>query len=141
FTALSYPVGRWADRAPGVGLIALSFGLFAIVDLLLLGYGGLLSGVLAFVAAGVQAAVQGVSKSAWVARRMPGDLAGPAFGWLGTVQGFAILAGTLLVGALWTYVSATLAFGFSAALSVSGALFLLPLLRRNDSPSTAIPTR
>jgi len=136
FTGLSYPAGHWADRMPGVGLIALSFGLFAIVDLLLLGAGGLLAGVLAFLVAGVQVALQGVSESAWIGRRMPSESAASAFGWLGSVQGFAVLAGTLMVGALWTYVSAPLAFGVSAVLSVAGAALLLPLVR---TPSPAAP--
>lgn len=129
FAGMSYPAGRWADRSPGVGLVALSFGLFAVVDLLLIRNGGLVAGVLAFSVAGVQVGLQGVAESAWVARKMPAGLAGPAFGWLGMVQGLAILAGSLLAGGLWTYVSAPLAFGVSAALSVGGAVLLLPLLR------------
>ena len=128
FTGISYPAGQWADRSHGVGLVAASFALFALVDLLLIGNGGLLAGVLAFVAAGVQVGLQGVAESAWVARQMPAELAGPAFGWLGMVQGIAILAGSLLAGGLWTYVSAPLAFGVSGIFSVAGAVFLFPLL-------------
>jgi MFS family permease len=137
FTGMSYPAGRWADRSPGLGLVALSFGLFAVVDLLLIVRGGLLFGVLAFTVAGVQVGLQGVTESAWVARKMPAELAGPAFGWLGMVQGIAILAGSLLVGGLWTYVSAPLAFGVSAVLSVAGAALLLPLIvpRSGGRPS------
>jgi MFS family permease len=129
FTGMSYPAGRWADRSPGVGLVALSFVLFAVVDVLLIRNEGLLGGVLAFTAAGVQVGLQGVAESAWVARQMPAGLAGPAFGWLGMVQGLAILAGSLLAGGLWTYVSAPLAFSVSAVLSVAGAVLLVPLLR------------
>ncbi|MGA7923829.1 MAG: MFS transporter [Thermoplasmata archaeon] len=132
FTGLSYPAGRWADRSPGLGLVAASFGLFAVVDLLLIGGGGLLGGILAFSVAGIQVGLQGVTESAWVARKMPLALVGPAFGWLGMVQGIAILAGSLLAGGLWTYVSAPLAFGVSAVLSMAGAALLVPLLIRPD---------
>lgn len=128
FTGISYPAGRWADRFHGVGLVAVSFALFALVDVLLIGNGGLLGGILAFTVAGVQVGVQGVTESAWIARQMPGELAGPAFGWLGTVQGVAVLVGSLVVGGLWTYVSAPLAFGVSAVFSVAGAALLTPLL-------------
>jgi MFS family permease len=138
FTGISYPAGHWADRSHGVGLVALSFLLFAIVDLLLIGNGGLLAGVLAFVAAGVQVGLQGVTESAWVAGQMPAELAGPAFGWLGMVQGVAILAGSLLVGGLWTYVSAPLAFEASAVLSVAGAVLLVPLLSPRARTRTAL---
>lgn len=134
FTGLSYPAGHWADRSPGVGLVALSFVLFAVVDLFLIAGSGLLWGILAFTVAGVQVGLQGVTESAWVARRMPPGLVGSAFGWLGMVQGIAILAGSLLVGGLWTYVSAPLAFGVSALLSVAGATLLLPLLINRPGP-------
>lgn len=138
YTGMSYPAGHWADRSPGVGLVALSFGLFAVVDLLLIQRGGLLFGVLAFTAAGIQVGLQGVAESAWVARKMPAQLAGPAFGWLGMVQGIAILVGSLLVGGLWTYVSAPVAFAVSAVLSVAGAALLLPLiLPRTGGPASA----
>ncbi|MFZ0830112.1 MAG: MFS transporter [Thermoplasmata archaeon] len=141
YTGMSYPAGRWADRSPGLGLVALSFLLFAVVDLLLIDRGGLLLGILAFTAAGVQVGLQGVTESAWVARKMPAQLAGPAFGWLGMVQGIAILVGSLLVGGLWTYVSAPLAFGVSAVLSVAGAALLLPLIVPHASrpASAALP--
>lgn len=139
FTGLSYPAGRWADRSPDVRLIAVSFALFAGVDVLLLGYGGLLAAVLAFVVAGVQVGLQGVTESAWVGRRMPGDLAAPAFGWLGTIQGFAILGGSVLAGGLWTYVSAPLAFEVSAVLSIAGASLLIPLWLPGRAPAVLVP--
>ncbi len=141
FTGISYPAGRWTDRFHGVGLVAVSFALFALVDVLLIGNGGLLGGILAFAVAGVQVGIQGVTESAWIAREMPGELAGPAFGWLGTVQGVAVLVGSLVVGGLWTYVSAPLAFGVSAVFSVAGAALLIPLLfpgsraRNGSSPA------
>jgi MFS family permease len=138
FTSVSYPSGRWADRFPGVGLVALSFVLFAVVDLLLVGNGSLLAGVLAFVVAGVQVGLQGVTESAWVARHMPAELAGPAFGWLGMVQGVTVLGGSLLVGGLWTYVSAPLAFVVSAVFSLAGAALLLPLFTSRPGSVPAV---
>jgi len=140
FTGLSYPAGHWADRRPGVALIALSFGLFALVDLCLAGPSSLLFGLLAFVFAGIQVGLQGVVESAWVARQVPAELAGPAYGWLGMVQGFTILVGSLIAGGLWTYVSATLAFEVSAAFSLAGAvlvLFARPSARGASSASSA----
>ncbi len=127
FAGLSYPGGRWVDRAPGLLPIAISFALFAGVDAALIAGHGLGAGVVAFSVAGVQAGLQGVAESAWVGRRVARESAGAAFGWLGTVQGMAILAGSLLAGALWTYRSATLAFEVSAVLSLAGAGLLLPV--------------
>ena len=144
FTGLSYPAGRWADRSPGLALVAVSFGLFAVVDFFLIESGGpaggVLAGVLAFVFAGVQVGLQGVTESAWVARRTPADLVGPAFGWLGMVQGLAILAGSLLAGGLWTYVSAPVAFEVSAGFSLAGAALLAPVMvaERRSAPPPAM---
>ncbi len=87
YTIVSYPAGHLSDRSPGLGLVALSFVLFALVDLFLVVGGGLLIGVLAFVVAGVQVGIQGVAEAAWVARNVSPQLAGRAFGRLGTVQG------------------------------------------------------
>ncbi len=145
FAGLSYPVGRWVDRLPSVGLVAISFALFAVVDLLLIGNRGLLGGVLAFTVAGVQVAFQGVAESAWVGRRVPSDIAGSAYGWLGMVQGMAILGGSLLAGALWTYANADLAFEVSAGLALAGAVLLIPAHLAGGSPgadgSEPLPAR
>jgi len=135
FAGLSVPVGGWADRAPGVLLVGASFVLFAAVDAFLASPPGIVFAVLAFVVAGVQVGLQGVAESAWLVRQVSGPLVGPAFGWLGMVQGFGILAGSLLVGALWTYVSAPLAFGISAMFCLAGALLLLPAARLASRPA------
>jgi MFS family permease len=127
FAGLSFPSGRWVDRAPGLGPVALSFALFAVVDLALIGGHGLWGGVVVFSAAGVQVALQGVAESAWIGRRVAREDAGAAFGLLGTVQGMAVLAGSLLAGALWTYRTAALAFEVSAVLSIAGAALLVPV--------------
>lgn len=131
FTGIAYPAGHWADRAPGVGLIALSFGLFIAVDVLLILGGSASEGTLAlliavgaFVIAGIQVGLQGVAESAWLARQVPPGLAGRVFGRLGLIQGLAILAGSLLVGALWTYINAPFAFATSAVLCLGGIALL-----------------
>ncbi len=137
FAGLSVPVGGWADRAPGIGLVALSFVLFAVVDGFLAGPPDLAFGLLAFVAAGAQVGFQGVAESAWLARHVPAEQVGPAFGWLGLVQGFSVLAGSLMAGAIWTYVSAPLAFGVSAVCCAAGALLLLPVARARPRAAPA----
>jgi MFS family permease len=137
YTGISIPAGRWADRAPGIGLLAVSFGLFGVVDLLLAAPGSLLFGGLAFLLAGIQIGLQGVTESAWLARQVPPDLAGAAFGWLGLVQGITVLVGSLIVGGIWTYVSAPLAFGVSALFVLSGAVVLLFV--RTPPPAFPLP--
>jgi MFS family permease len=127
YTIVAYPAGHLSDRSPGLWLVALSFVLFALVDLFLVVGGGLVIGILAFVVAGVQVGIQGVAESAWVARNVSPSLAGRAFGRLGTVQGVTILLGSLLVGGLWTYFTPALAFAASGVLCIIGAALLGPV--------------
>jgi len=48
-----------------------------------------------------------------------------AFGTLATVNGIGDFASSLVVGALWTAFGAPLAFAYSAALLLAGALMVL----------------
>ncbi|TNY05442.1 hypothetical protein EW661_22775 [Escherichia coli] len=49
---------------------------------------------------------------------------GTAFGWLNLTMGALLLPASLLFGALWEGVSATVAFGFSAGCALAAALLL-----------------
>jgi MFS family permease len=129
YTVVAYPAGHFSDRSPGLWLVAVSFVLFALVDVFLVVGGGLLLGILAFIVAGVQVGIQGVAESAWVARHVSPHLVGRAFGRLGTVQGLTILVGSLLVGGLWTFFTPAIAFATSGVLCVLGALMLWPASR------------
>ncbi len=129
YTIVPYPAGHWADRMPGAGLVSLSFALFVVVDLLLVAGGDVRGGVLAFLVgasaftvAGIQIGLQGVAELAWLSRHVPEGSAGRAFGRLGMIQGLAVLSGSLIVGGLWTYVNATVAFEVSAAFCSAGAV-------------------
>ena len=146
YTLVPFPAGPWADRIPGAGLVALSFALFVVVDLLLIAGGdvgsGMLAfviGVLAFTVAGIQIGVQGVAELAWLSRQVHEGLAGRVFGRLGLIQGMAILCGSLIAGALWTYVSPALAFEVSAVFCSAGAILVALAPRMGSSePNRAV---
>ena len=146
YTLVPFPAGHWADRIPGAGLVALSFALFVVVDLLLIAGGdvgsGMLAfviGVLAFTVAGIQIGVQGVAELAWLSRQVHEGLAGRVFGRLGLIQGMAILCGSLIAGALWTYVSPALAFEVSAVFCSAGAILVALAPRMGSSePNRAV---
>lgn len=127
YTGMAYPSGLLADRYPQIGLVAVSYLLFVPVDVLFIQRPTVGVALLAFLIAGVQIALSGVSQSAWISRTVgPGEV-GRAFGWFGTVQGVSSLAASVLVGALWTAYSAPLAFAVSAVLAVAGAALLVPI--------------
>ena len=50
---------------------------------------------------------------------------GMAFGTLATVNGIGDFASSIVVGALWSAFGTTVAFGYSAALSIVGAIMIL----------------
>jgi MFS-type transporter involved in bile tolerance (Atg22 family) len=57
---------------------------------------------------------------------------GMAFGVLATVNGAGDFLSSVVVGALWTAVGTTAAFGYSAVLFTAGALLLLRIQARTD---------
>ena len=60
---------------------------------------------------------------------------GVAFGTLATVNGIGDFLSSAVVGVLWTTFGITLAFGYSAVLSVAGALLVL---RVHDQPNNLL---
>lgn len=78
------------------------------------------------------AATEGVER-ALLADLAPPEQRGTAFGWLNLTTGALLLPASLLFGALWEGVSATVAFGFSAACALAAAGLLATWAR---PPST-----
>ncbi len=128
-----YPSGQMADRFPGLALIAGSYLLFAAVDGLLVLGGGIPGGVAVFVVAGFQVSLVTVAQSAWLGRQVPPALRGTAFGVFGAVQGFASLAGSVVVGLLWTAVSPDAGFALSGVVCVLATALLLVLVPREPA--------
>ncbi len=125
YAAASLPVGRIADRAPGIGLVAASYLLFLPVDVLLILETGVAGAVALMLAAGLQIALLDVAESAWLSRSVPPEQVGTVFGWFGGLRGVGSLAGSVLIGALWESVSVPVAFSVSAIFVVAAAVVLL----------------
>jgi MFS family permease len=98
-------IGMGWFAAPGWGLYAL-FGLYGVF----------------------MAATEGVER-AMLADLTPPEQRGTAFGWLNLVLGAMLLPASLLFGWLWEGVSATVAFGFSAACALAAAALLTAWVR------------
>ena len=80
------------------------------------------------------AATEGVER-ALLADLAPPEQRGTAFGWLNLTMGAMLLPASLLFGWLWEGLSATVAFGFSAACALLAALLLMLWVRPAESRS------
>jgi MFS family permease len=127
YAGLSFPSGILVDRFPRIGLVALSYALFAVVDLLFIATPSVPIALVAFFLAGAQIALSDVAQSAWITRAVAPDQVGRAFGWLGAIQGTSSLVASVLVGWLWTTYTPGLAFEVSAILAIASVALLLPI--------------
>ncbi len=141
YAGLSYPAGLLAVRFPGAGLVGVSFLLFVPVDVLFALTPSVGVALAAFGLAGAQIALADVTTSTWIGGTVDPASRGRAFGWFGAVQGAASLGASVIVGGLWTYYSAPVAFSASAVLAVLGAACLLPILGRRSAGDDAGPPR
>ncbi len=119
YAATAYPAGRLADRisprfllVAGIAcLVAANIVLALATGLVALGAGVLLWGL-------HMGLTQGLL-SAMVAHASPPDLRGTAFGVFNLVSGIAMLAASVVAGALWHYVSPAATFWAGALLAAA----------------------
>ncbi|MEQ8964393.1 MAG: MFS transporter [Azospirillaceae bacterium] len=121
----AYPVGVIADRADRVTLLILGLVLLVAADALLAfapGFSGLFGGVVLW---GLHMGFTQGLLSALVADAVPAELRGTAFGLFNLVTGVALLAASVLAGALWQGLGSRwtfLAGGTFAAATIAGLL-------------------
>jgi MFS family permease len=128
YAASAWPVGHWSDRGDGRHLLAAGIALLIAADVQLAlasGIGGVLAGTVLW---GLHmGATQGLL-SAMVADAAPADLRGTAFGLFNLLTGLALLAASVIAGALWTTVgpAGTFAAGAVFSLLAMAGLFAIP---------------
>ena len=86
--------------------------------------------VLVFALGGIYVAMTETLEDSFCAELASEAHHGMAFGVLATVNGVGDFLSSVIVGALWTAVGTTAAFGYSAVLFTVGALLILRI--RND---------
>jgi MFS family permease len=128
YGAASYPMGAIADRIGKKRVLLVGYFLGAITSVGL-AFPGTAYGYLAlvFVVGGFYIAVQDALEKAIAAELLPDELRGTGYGALATVNGIGDFVSSTLVGVLWTAVSPTAGFGFSAVLMLAGAFLLFRL--------------
>lgn len=127
YAASAYPLGVLSDRISRKVMLAAGIGLLIAADVVLalahnawaVGAGALLWGLHMGATQGLLAAI--------VADAAPADLRGTAFGVFNLMSSVALLAASIIAGALWTYFSPALTFYAGAAFA---AVALAGLMRR-----------
>ncbi|MDH5263232.1 MAG: MFS transporter [Betaproteobacteria bacterium] len=119
FAAVAYPAGRLADRLGARGLLAMGTAVLVAADLTLAvatGVAALSAGVALW---GIHMGLTQGLLSAMVAAAAPPERRGTAFGVFNLGCGIAMLAASVLAGALWHYVGPRATFIAGAALAAA----------------------
>ena len=131
YAASAYPLGKLSDNGNRRNLLAWGIVFLVVADLILA-----LAGTVWAVGAGAavwglhMGATQGLL-SALVADAAPADLRGTAFGVFNLASGAALLAASIIAGALWSFVGPAMTFYAGAAFSFVALAGLLAGTRNN----------
>ncbi len=136
-------IGGWlGDHYPKNGLLALGYLMSAAMSLCIIALPATLGTLaLVFILGGTNVALEETLEDSLCAELVAEEHHGVAFGAMATVNGIGDFFSSIIVGALWTAFGTAVAFSYSAALSVAGAILILRLRYSVDkSSSEALPT-
>ena len=125
-------IGGWlGDRFPKNRLLALGYLLAAVMSVCIMALPASMATLaLIFVLGGTNVALEETLEDSLCAELVSKEHHGIAFGALATVNGIGDLLSSVLVGVLWSACGTSVAFSYSAILSVLGALLVLRVARR-----------
>jgi MFS family permease len=128
YAAFAYIGGWLGDHFPKNKLLALGYTLAALMSLgIMFLPTSVLTLALIFILGGTNVALEETLEDSFCAELVDESQHGMAFGVLATVNGIGDFLSSIIVGALWTAFGTTVAFGYSAALSLAGAWLVLKL--------------
>jgi MFS family permease len=124
-------IGGWlGDRFPKNRLLAAGYGMSALMSLCIMTLPATVwTFVLIFVLGGTNVALEETLEDSLCAELVSKEQHGMAFGVLATVNGVGDFLSSIAVGLLWTGFGTTVAFSYSLALSLAGAMLVLSLRR------------
>jgi MFS family permease len=116
-------IGGWlGDRFPKNRLLAIGYFMSAVMSLCIMFLPANIGTLaLIFILGGTNVALEETLEDSLCAELTEESQHGMAFGVLATVNGVGDFLSSIIVGALWTGLGTTVAFGYSAALSLAGA--------------------
>lgn len=136
YAASAYPAGALSDRVDRVTILVVGLAFLIAADLLLAfvpSLTGLAAGVVLW---GLHMGFTQGLLATLVADAAPAELRGTAYGMFNLVTGIALLAASVVAGALWDAVGPEWTFIAGAAFAVLTVLGLIPVRRRLDGRGT-----
>lgn len=131
YALAAYPAGVLSDRFNRLTMLTIGFVLLIVADLVLAFPGGLAGVTLGVVLWGLHMGFTQGLLATLIADTAPPDLRGTAYGVFNMLGGIAVLAASILAGALWDSFGARATFLAGAGLTCV-ALFGTALVRRHD---------
>jgi len=125
----AWPAGVLSDQMGRYRLLIGGFALLIVADLMLAFDGGVVMVMIGVALWGLHMGLTQGLLSAMVADAAPPELRGTAFGMFNLVSGVALLAASVVAGALWDFVGPGGTF-LAGAVFTAVALVALPLARR-----------
>jgi MFS family permease len=125
-------IGGWiADRVKKKIVLAVGYSMAALMAIAIIALPvSIWTFALIFILGGTNVALEETAEDSFCAELVREEHHGMAFGVLATVNGVGDFLSSVIVGLLWTVFGTTIAFGYSAILSIAGAL----LVARVESP-------
>lgn len=128
----AYPAGALSDRMDRVTILGVGLVLLLAADLFLALVPGLMGIAVGVVLWGLHMGLTQGLLAALVADAVPAELRGTAYGMFNLVTGIALLAASIVAGALWESVGPEGTFLAGAAFCAATILGLYPVRRRLD---------
>lgn len=140
YALTSYPAGVLSDRMDRGTLLMVGFAVLAVADLVLGFATGLIGVTIGVVLWGVHMGLTQGLLAALIADVAPVELRGTAYGVFNLVGGVALLAASVMAGALWDLAGAEMTFLVGAAFTAM-ALVGLTVTRHHFGLRTAVRRR
>jgi MFS family permease len=136
YAAAAYPSGVLSDNGDRGAVLIAGLAALIVADLALAlspGIAGVLAGVALW---GLHMGLTQGLLAALVADTVPAELRGTAFGMFNLVSGLALLAASIVAGALWDFIGPQATFLAGAAFAAASAAGLLVLRRQGTATLT-----
>ena len=139
YALTSYPAGALSDRMERGTLLIVGFAVLVVADLVLGFAVGLIGVTLGVILWGVHMGLTQGRLAALIADVAPAELRGTAYGVFNLVAGAALLAASVMAGALWDLAGARLTFLAGAALTSVALVVLIATRHRFGLSETIRP--